>query len=64
MDPRRSVSASMANRVRELILEQAGTGSLCLNDLMMSDDGAKKFYELVPVNHRMLRHVEIKYKLE
>ena len=54
----------MANRVRELILEQAGTGSLCLNDLMMSDDGAKMFYELVPVNHRMLRHVEIKYRLE
>ena len=51
----------MAGHVRELILSQAGSGALSLNDLMMGEEGAKMFYELVPMNHRMLRHVEIKY---
>lgn len=61
MEPRRSVTALIAGRVRDLVLEQAGTGALLLNDLLMGEEGAKMFYELVPVNHRVLRHLEIKY---
>jgi hypothetical protein len=62
MEPHRSTwFFNEGNRLKELIVEQQGSNALVLNDLMMADEGAKIFSELVPLHHRTLRLVELKY---
>lgn len=62
MDPHRSkANNDLGNRLKEMLLEQKGSPSLILNDFLMGDEGAKIFYELVPIHHQSsLRHLEIK----
>lgn len=47
-------------RLKDLIMSQVGVPTLVLNDLLMGDDGAQIFYELVPIHHQGLKQLEIK----
>jgi hypothetical protein len=46
--------------IQKLIIDQAGTERLILNDLILGRDGAEVLAQLVPQYHANLLHLEIK----
>jgi hypothetical protein len=46
--------------IQKLIVDQAGTERLILNDLILGRDGAETISQLIPQYHNNLLHLEIK----
>lgn len=46
--------------IQKIIVDQAGSERLILNDLIIGRDGAEALSQLIPQYHKNLLHIEIK----